>query len=81
MPDDRRAIVRALALVGQVGWWAVASIAGGLLLGIHLDRRLGTRFLFTVLLLLAGIAGGGWQAYRLIMRSCAEGSGDAPASR
>jgi len=39
-----------------------------------LDRWLGTDFLFTVVLLLVGIAGGGWQTYRLIMRCCNDGN-------
>ena len=68
LADDRKALMRTIALAGQVGWWMVFSILGGFLLGMLLDRWLGTGVLFTIVLLLGGIVGGGWQAYRLIMR-------------
>lgn len=68
MADDRKALMRTIALAGQVGWWMVFSILGGFVLGMLVDRWLGTSPVFIIVLLLAGIVGGGWQAYRLIMR-------------
>ncbi len=56
-----------LILVSQVG----LTMAGSILLcfagGYYLDRWLDSKPLFTIVLLLAGIVGGGYTAYRQIM--------------
>lgn len=66
--DDRAQTFRTLGLVGQLGWWMVALILAGFAAGYHLDQWLDTGPLFMLLLLLLGIAGGFWKAYRLIMK-------------
>ena len=68
MPDDRKALMHALALVGQLGWWMIVPIVGGLLLGLALDRWLSTGALFAILLTIAGVLGGAWQSWRVIRR-------------
>jgi ATP synthase protein I len=59
--------LKYLALVGEVGVVIAASIGGGLLAGVLLDRWLGTGPVLTVVLLLAGIAAGFLQMFRLLL--------------
>lgn len=60
-------IFRSLALVTEIGLVLVVCIGGGLLLGVHLDRKLETRALFTISLLLIGIGSGFWSVYRMVL--------------
>jgi F0F1-type ATP synthase assembly protein I len=62
-----RGYLKYLALVGEVGLVLVASIGGGLLAGVLLDRWLGVSPAFTLVLLLAGIAAGFIKIYRLLL--------------
>jgi F0F1-type ATP synthase assembly protein I len=55
-PDGRNALRTLLiVLVGQVGCVTLAVILVSLLLGMWLDARLGTKPLFTLAILLAGV--------------------------
>jgi ATP synthase protein I len=64
---EQRGYLRYLALVGEVGLILVVCIGGGLLAGVLLDRWLGTSPAFTLVLLLAGIAAGFLQVFRLLL--------------
>ena len=59
--------LRYIGLVTEIGLIAVISIGGGLLLGLWLDRKLGTRVLFTILLVLVGLASAVWKIYRIAL--------------
>jgi len=48
----------------QSGFELVGAILGGALLGLGLDRWLGTKPLFMLILLVLGFASGLWRAYR-----------------
>jgi len=57
-----------LALTMQVGLTFAGSLLFCLAVGIGLDRWLGTSGVFTTIFILLGIAGGGYTAYRQIMK-------------
>ena len=64
---DTPEIVRCFAIVGQVGFVMAACIVGGLFLGMYADEWLGTGGVLTIVLMLAGIAAGGYASYKLIV--------------
>ena len=57
-----------LALISQLGLTVVFSILIGLLIGISLDKLFKTKWIFLVLFLIIGIAGGFYNAYKQILR-------------
>ena len=59
-------IFKSLALLTEIGLVLVICIGGGLLLGIYLDSRLGTKALFTIVLLFTGIGCGFWSVYKMV---------------
>jgi ATP synthase protein I len=65
--DDKRAWFKAARLSG-VGIGLVASTFLGLFLGIFLDGKLGTRPLFTIMLLLLGITAGFINIFKEVRR-------------
>jgi F0F1-type ATP synthase assembly protein I len=76
-PEDSGQILATLALISQLGFIMVACVLGGFLGGRYLDDALGTKRLFTVVLLLCGIGGGMVVIYRLVMKTIANSnSGD-----
>jgi ATP synthase protein I len=66
--DNRKSFVQ-MAYAGSVGFAFVLLIFGGLFVGNWLDRKMGTSFLFTILLFVTGIAAGFRNLYVLIKRS------------
>ena len=58
----------ALALIGQVGFVMAFSIVGGVLLGVHLDRWLGTGGIAVILMIFVGIAAGVMGVYRIVVK-------------
>jgi F0F1-type ATP synthase assembly protein I len=58
--------VVALRLTG-IGWYVVASILGGTLLGVFVDNKLGTSVTFTILGVLFGSLVAFYGLYRSIM--------------
>ena len=62
-----RTLVRALALVGQLGFTVAAGVAVGTAAGWALDNWLGTRIVFKIAGMFVGLAGGALAAYRLLM--------------
>jgi ATP synthase protein I len=69
MDHDRRKSFVHMAYAGSVGFAFVLLIIAGLLAGSWLDRKLGTSFLFTGLLFVAGVVAGIRNLYVLIKRS------------
>ncbi len=59
---------RALVLLFTIGTRLVASTFTGLAIGYYADRWLGTSPVFTLLLLLIGIAAGFYNIYRMAKR-------------
>lgn len=66
--DDRKSFVH-MAYAGSVGFAFVLLIFGGLFVGNWLDRKMGTSYLFTILLFTVGIVAGFRNLYVLIKRS------------
>lgn len=66
--DNRKSFVQ-MAYAGSVGFAFVFLIFGGLFIGAWLDRKIGTSFLFTILLCVVGVAAGFRNLYVLIKRS------------
>ncbi|HIC95179.1 TPA: AtpZ/AtpI family protein [Candidatus Bipolaricaulota bacterium] len=56
-----REILKAAALIGQLGLTVVAAILISLAIGWLIDRWLGTRF-FRIIFLLLGVGAGYWSA-------------------
>lgn len=67
--EDTANVLTTLTLVGHLGLVMAASVVAGFLLGHYLDEMLGTAPVLTIILLLAGIAGGLVAVYRLVMRN------------
>ncbi|MBU0514173.1 MAG: AtpZ/AtpI family protein [Proteobacteria bacterium] len=57
-----------LTLVSQVGFTMAGSVILFLLAGFFLDRLLGTGGLFTAMLTVLGVIGGGYTVYRQILK-------------
>ena len=57
---------RYLGLITQLGLVIIAAIAIGLFIGVFLDNKLGSEFLFTVVFSIFGVIGGFKAAYQLI---------------
>lgn len=66
--DDKRSYVH-MAYAGSVGIAFVFLTLGGLLIGNWLDRKIGTSYLFTILLFFAGMAAGVRNVYVLFKKS------------
>ncbi|MEW6081613.1 MAG: AtpZ/AtpI family protein [Bacillota bacterium] len=64
MKDARS--LRYLGLVFQLGLGFVASAFGSVLIGIYLDRKAGTSPVFVTVMLLLGLSGGLWNAFRTL---------------
>jgi ATP synthase protein I len=66
--EQGRSFWQYVGLIGMVGWSVVVPMLLGILLGLWLDRRLGTGYLLTLLLMLAGLLVGGFNAWRIVTR-------------
>lgn len=62
----RRGVALALRLMG-LGWYIAVSIILGLVGGVWLDSRLGTRVLFTILGIIAGSGVAFYGVYKMIV--------------
>jgi hypothetical protein len=67
-PRERGSLLRALALIGSVGWPIALLTTGGALLGRVVDEALGTRSTVTLVLLFAGALAGSAIAARSLLR-------------
>ena len=63
-----KSVFPALALLGQLGFTVAVPIVVSVLAGQYLDRRLGTHGLVLAAMILLGIAGGVYGAYRLLAK-------------
>ena len=73
--DSWRETLQYMGLISQVGLGMAASILIAFLIGLFLDRKLGTEPLFTIVGIFGGVGAGFWNAYRLIMRDGAKRDG------
>ena len=69
-PDrERWKLTQAIALLLQLGLTVAAIMVGTVLLGIFLDNRLGTEWVFTAAMGVLGAASGFYALYKMAMRS------------
>lgn len=61
--------LKYLSLITQVGLSITVSVAIFTFLGVYLDRLLGTRAVFTVILIFLGCASALWSTYKLIQET------------
>ena len=64
-PENKSKFIRGLSLL-SLGWELALPIFIGVLLGYQLDKWIGTRLVFTIILLLLGIAAGFYNLYKII---------------
>ena len=60
--------LRSLALIGQVGFVMVGAIGFGVVFGFVLDRKLGAGGLVLIPMILGGVTGGAYLAYRVLAK-------------
>ncbi len=73
-PNDNQKGYRQIALATTIPLIMLAAPAVGYVIGMLLDRWLGTSKVMTVIFLLLGVAAGGVEAYRLIKEISKEDS-------
>lgn len=61
--------MKNIVLITQVGLSVISSILLGLWIGIKLDKWLDTKYIFSIIMILLGIASGFLQAYKLINKA------------
>ena len=79
-PDERIGLLspsavrfwRQVASMTSVGWSTVLPIAGGVLLGHFLDQRTGTKYVWTIGLLVGGIMVAFYNLYHILTREIDE---------
>lgn len=77
---EKATFFRSLALLGTIGWLIVAPLLIGLFSGRWLDRWLDSGLTWTLGCASAGLAFGGWMAWRqLVEAEKDEQTEDAPA--
>lgn len=59
-------VFRAVALVGLIGWSVVLPMLIGIAIGTWIDHRWPSRFSWTLMLLVGGLAAGCWNAWSRI---------------
>jgi len=70
--DSKLAAVKKLYLLGTVGVQLAVSIVIGFLMGLGLDRWLGTGPLFMLVFIFFGVAAGFLNVYRVAMKEGAD---------
>ena len=73
--------MKNLVLITQVGIDMVVPIFLGLLLGSLLDKWIGTKWIFSIILLIMGVAAGFLSAYKRIMELNKEKNKDKEEKR
>jgi F0F1-ATPase subunit, putative len=66
--EGERPVGRNLALIGALGWLVVTPTLLGLLAGRWFDRLAGGGIFWTASLIFAGVALGGWLAWKRIVQ-------------
>ena len=72
--DDRVNGYRQVALATTIPLIMLAAPSVGYFLGTYLDKLLGTSRILMMIFLLLGVAAGGVEAYRIIMKIIKEGA-------
>lgn len=57
--------LRNIALISQVGFSMIAPILVGVYLGQFIDRKVGTKGIFTIVLIIIGVGGGFVNLFKL----------------
>lgn len=60
---SRKQVWYALGLFGMVGWAVTLPALMGIALGVWLDRRIESQYSWTLMLLVAGVGLGCWNAW------------------
>jgi len=63
-----RSVGQNLAMIGALGWTIVTPTLVGVFAGRWLDRQFGSRLIWTLGLLVAGLAIGCWLAWQRVCR-------------
>ena len=79
-PDERVGLLspsaarfwRQVARMTSIGWSTVLPIAGGVLLGHFLDQRTGTKYVWTIGLLVGGIMVAFYNLYHILTKEIDE---------
>jgi ATP synthase protein I len=66
--EGERSVAQDLAMIGMLGWTIVVPTLIGIFAGRWLDRHFATGLVFTLALLVAGLALGCRQAWKRIQR-------------
>ena len=61
--------LKYLSLITQIGLGITVSVAFFTFLGLYLDRLLGTRAVFTLILVIIGCISALWSTYKLILET------------
>lgn len=61
--------MKNIVLITQVGISVISPILLGLWIGTKLDKWLGTKYIFSIIMIILGIASGFLQAYKLITKA------------
>jgi ATP synthase protein I len=64
--SGERPLARNLAMVGTLGWLIVLPALVGTLIGRWIDRKSGSGVTFTSAMMLLGIVGGSWLAWKKV---------------
>lgn len=68
--DSEKRMLRRVLGVFAVPWIMVAAVVLGFLLGAYLDRKLDWAVpIATIFFVVVAVMGGGYQSYRMIMRT------------
>lgn len=73
MKDENTKILRALALVTQIGLMLASSALISMYAGSLIDSLFGSGVFFRIVFLLMGVAAGMWSVYKLIMKDINKG--------
>jgi len=64
----KQTVWKYLSLITQIGMTIVFAVAIGTLIGLYLDKVLGTKIIFTLIFIFIGAASGIWSSYQQITR-------------
>ncbi|NLM39701.1 MAG: AtpZ/AtpI family protein [Firmicutes bacterium] len=64
----KQTVWKYLSLITQIGMTIVVAVAIGTLIGLYLDKVLGTKIIFTLIFIFIGAASGIWSSYQQITR-------------
>ena len=64
----KQTVWKYLSLITQIGMTIVVAVAIGTLIGLYLDKVLGTKIIFTLIFIFIGAASGIWSSYQQITK-------------